>query len=88
MTELRVEIDAIDVSLVDLLAIRKRYIDRAVELKQAEGLPARINDRVQEVLGNVRIAANERGLDEGLAERLWRTLIEWSIERESESLDQ
>lgn len=87
MSELRVEIDAVDRDLVDLLAVRSGYIDRAVDLKLVEKLPARIPDRVEEVVAKVRASAGERGLDQDLAETLWRTLIDWSIERESKTLD-
>ena len=87
MEELRREIDAIDLSLMDLLVQRTAYIDRAIDLKRIEKLPARTTDRVEEVVGNVRRSAGERGFDPDLAERLWRELIEWSIERESKVLD-
>ncbi|MGB7240628.1 MAG: chorismate mutase, partial [Sulfitobacter sp.] len=50
MAELRKEIDAIDEAFIDLLALRVTYIDRAVDLKRIEGLPARTVDRVTEVL--------------------------------------
>ena len=87
MSELRREIDALDVALIDLLAVRSRYIDRAIDLKRIEGLPARTHDRVREVIGKVRATAFARGMDEDLVEKLWRDLIEWSIEHESKSLD-
>jgi len=86
MAELRVEIDSIDGSLVELLAVRSRYIDRAVDLKRIEGLPARIDDRVEQVVTKVRASANENNLDEDLVERLWREMIEWSILREAKHL--
>jgi len=86
MAELRKEIDAVDVMLLDLLATRSGYIDRAIDLKRIEGLPARAVDRVAEVLNNVKAKATEIGLDETLAETLWSELIEWSIERESKHL--
>jgi len=86
MTELRVQIDAIDVMLLELLAKRSDYIDRAVELKRIEGLPARTVDRVAAVLANVKSKAVEVGLDEGLAETLWTELIEWAIQREVKHL--
>ena len=82
MPELRMQIDALDAELVRLLAVRLEHIDRAAQLKQAEGLPARIPARVEEVVSNVRARASERGLDPGLAEQIWRMLIEWSIRRE------
>jgi isochorismate pyruvate lyase len=82
MVELRVEIDAIDRALVDLLTLRAAYIDRAVDLKRVENLPARTTDRVAEVIANVRALAEARGLDPDLAETLWRDLIEWAIARE------
>ncbi|WP_149141057.1 chorismate mutase [Gemmobacter caeruleus] len=86
MAELRVEIDALDRQLVALLARRATYIDRATELKPAEGLPARIDDRVEAVVSKVRASAQETGLDADLAEALWRRLIDWSIAREEQVL--
>ena len=86
MAELRVEIDAIDFELITLLIARSRYIDRAIELKRIERLPARTTDRVAEVLSKVSASASERGLDPDLARRLWTELIEWSIEREIKEL--
>ena len=86
MAHLRREIDALDRTLVDLLAQRARLIDRAVELKPGEGMPARINARVDEVLGNVRASAVAAGWDADLAEALWRQLVEWSIAREEKVL--
>ena len=82
MVELRAEIDRIDAGLVELLAERITYIDRAAELKPGLGLPARIEDRVEEVVAKVRASAMARGIDPDLAEALWRRLIDWSIARE------
>lgn len=86
MTELRKEIDAIDDALINLLAVRATYIDRAIDLKRIEGLPARTVDRVAEVLAKVRKTATVANFDEDLAEVLWTELIEWSIRRESQHL--
>lgn len=87
MADLRVQIDAIDVDLITLLAKRSRYIDRAVALKRIEGLPARTTDRVTEVLAKVSATARSLELDPALAQQLWTVLIEWSIARESKELD-
>ena len=86
MTELRAEIDRLDGDLVALLVVRAGYIDRAIDLKARAGLPARIETRVEEVLENVRSRAAREGLDPGLAEALWRRIIEWSIAREARVL--
>lgn len=86
MAELREQIDAIDVMLLELLATRSDYIDRAVELKRIEGLPARTVDRVAAVLANVKSKAAEVGLDEKLVEALWTELVEWAIQREAKHL--
>ncbi|MFD0910067.1 chorismate mutase [Ruegeria arenilitoris] len=86
MTDLRAQIDAIDVELINLLATRSLYIDRAADLKKIEGLPARTTDRVAEVLDKVGSTASEKGLDPELARKLWAELIEWSIQREIREL--
>ncbi|RYH08928.1 chorismate mutase [Tropicimonas sp. IMCC6043] len=86
MTELRQQIDMLDAELVALLTARAGYIDRAAELKLGEGLPARIEWRVEEVVESVRGRATEIGLDPDLAEALWRRLIDWSIDREARVL--
>ncbi len=86
MAELRVQIDRLDRQLIALLAERAGYIDRAAQLKPAEGLPARIDARVNEVKANVRAEAVAKGLDPDLAEGVWSQLIDWSIAREEKTL--
>lgn len=86
MAELRVQIDAIDIELITLLANRSGYIDRAVDLKKIEGLPARTTDRVTGVLNKVSATATQYGLDRELVGKLWSELIEWPIQREIREL--
>lgn len=86
MQELRAQIDVLDGEIVAKLAERAGYIDRAVVLKQQEDLPARIDDRVEQVVEKVRAKAQTLGLDADLTEALWRQLIEWSILREERIL--
>ena len=54
----------------------------ALAFMPALGLPARIDDRVEEVVEKVRARAMAEALDPDLAEALWRRLIDWSIARE------
>lgn len=86
MSELRAIIDALDEDIVALLAKRAACIDRAVEIKRQAGLPARIDDRVEQVALNARDRAARAGLDPAFVEGLWRQLIEWSIAREERAL--
>lgn len=82
MADLRQHIDMLDRELVAGLARRAAMIDRAAVLKPAEGMPARIAARVEDVVAKVRAEAVVQGLDPDLVERLWRHLIDWSIARE------
>jgi isochorismate pyruvate lyase len=86
MADIRAEIDRIDAALVKLFAERATYIDRAAEVKARVDLPARIGDRVEEVVRNVRGHAEAHGLPPDLVEKLWRRLIDWSIAREEARL--
>ncbi|MGV6802764.1 MAG: chorismate mutase [Ruegeria sp.] len=82
MQDVRAQIDMLDRQLIEMLVKRASYIDRASELKPAEGLPARIPDRVEEVVRRVRASSDDLGMDPDLAEKMWRILIDWSIARE------
>lgn len=83
MAELRAQIDLLDKDLVQMLVARAGYIDRAIALKTENGWPARIPERVEEVVINARDNAEVAGLDPDLIERLWRQLVDWSIAREA-----
>jgi isochorismate pyruvate lyase len=86
MAHVRAEIDRLDEVLVRLFAERAGYIDRAAQIKARADLPARIDDRVEEVVANVRRHAQAQGLPPELVEKLWRRLIDWSIAREEATL--
>lgn len=86
MADIRAEIDRLDEELVALFAERTAYIDRAAMIKEEIGLPARIEDRVEQVVANVRRHAASHGLPPDKLEKLWRKLIDWSIEREEDHL--
>ena len=84
MDELRRQIDKLDVKIIELLANRSEFIDRATELKKSNGMPARIPERIESVVSNARNASEELDLDADLVEKIWRILIDWSIQREAE----
>ncbi len=84
MDELRHQIDKLDVEIIELLANRSEFIDRATELKKSNGMPARIPERIETVVSNARHAAEDLDLDADLVEKIWRILINWSIQREAE----
>ena len=86
MTELRAAIDILDSRLVAMLAIRQRYIERAAILKQTREL-VRDQDRVEQVVRNVKAEAAEAGLSPVIAESVWRALIEASIAHEYRAFD-
>ncbi|MBD3787508.1 MAG: chorismate mutase [Sphingomonadales bacterium] len=86
MDELRIEIDALDAALIALLADRTRLVARAAEIKLGAGLPARIPARVEDVVAKVVARAGAAGVDPGLAEVLWREMIEHFIAQEERVL--
>ena len=59
MDELRHQIDKLDVKIIELLANRSEFIDRATELKKSNGMPARIPERIETVVSNARNAAED-----------------------------
>ncbi|MCF3972501.1 chorismate mutase [Paracoccus salsus] len=86
MNALRARIDALDAELIALFARRSALIDRAARIKAAEGLPARIDWRVDEVVANARRNAAAAGLDGALFEAIWRQLVDAAIAQENRHL--
>lgn len=85
MEEVRVEIDRIDSALVDLVAERFGYVERAWQLK-SKPEEATVPWRIQQVIDRVRAKAQERGVPPELAEALWRQMIGWFIQYEEAKL--
>ena len=86
MADIRAEIDRLDSSVMALLAQRAAYIERAAQIKVRDGLPARLTDRVSQVLANVAVHAVGAGLPPAPYVEMWRVLIEAAIAREEEIL--
>jgi isochorismate pyruvate lyase len=87
MDQVRIEIDRIDEALVDLVAERFTYVDRAWQLKNNPA-DATVHWRIRQVIDKVEARAKERGLPPELAVALWRQMIGWFIQYEEENLSQ
>lgn len=87
MTELRAEIDLLDRTIVDMLAIRKSFMEQAADIKQSRDT-VRDNERVEDVVEKVTNHAFKNGLDPELVSGLYRTMIEWSINYEFGKFDE
>lgn len=90
MGEVRAEIDRLDAALVELIAERFGYVDRAWQLKRAEGREgAYVPWRIQQVIDRVKSIAAEKGLPPEMVEMVgaqWRTMIGWFVQYEEEKL--
>jgi isochorismate pyruvate lyase len=85
MAQVREEIDRIDLALVDIIAERFAYVDRAWQLKTNPG-EAYVPWRIQQVIDKVRARAKQKGLPPELTEALWRQMIGWFVQYEEEKL--
>src|SRR5690606_15229068 len=86
MAEVRAEIDRLDTAIVDPVAERFGYVERAWQIKLGEKAAANVPWRNQQVIDRVRARAQERGLPPDLVEALWRQMIGWFIQYEEEKL--
>ena len=90
MADVRAEIDRVDGALVDLIAERFGFVDRAWQIKQSEGREgATVPWRIQQVIDKVRARAASRGLPPEMVEMVgsqWRNMIGWFIQYEEEKL--
>jgi len=81
MDDLRREIDHLDCRIVELLSIRQDFIEQAAHIKQDRNL-VRDEKRVEDVVAKVISHANHVGTHPDMVEKLYRNMIEWSINYE------
>ncbi|WP_376690590.1 prephenate dehydrogenase/arogenate dehydrogenase family protein [Wenzhouxiangella sp. EGI_FJ10409] len=81
---LRDELDGVDADLIELATRRQRLVSDIGQLKQRHGRQLRDFGREREVLDRVRRAAVSKALDPGLAEDLFKRLIEASLTRQEQ----
>tara|TARA_X000000368_G_C22637360_1_gene539448 strand:- start:296 stop:586 length:291 start_codon:yes stop_codon:yes gene_type:complete len=86
MKEVREEIDLLDRELVLLLARRQKCIEMAAFVKQDKDLVID-EKRIDEVLTKVSSFGKSCGLSDHFSIPLWKTLIDLSIEHETQEID-
>jgi len=86
MSDIRKEIDRIDESLVRQLAERQRWVEKAIVVKKRDGIPARCDARVRQVIDHVRVLARAHNVDPALVETMWTEMVEWFIAYEERAL--
>lgn len=91
MSQVRAEIDRIDAALVDLIAERFGYVDRAWQLKMTTQEGAVVQWRIQQVIDRVKARAADKNMPPEMVELVgaqWRNMIGWFIQFEEEKIRQ
>lgn len=83
---LRKEIDALDATLIGLLAQRQRVVEQVLLVKMEKALPARIPERIDAVIANACLGAEKVGLNPDLARTVWSAMVEWFVQHEEQEL--
>lgn len=78
MKPYRRRIDEIDDRIVDLLAARTDIIREVAVFKAENGIPAVLQDRVDEVIARTAARARAKNLDPALVEKLYDILVSYS----------
>lgn len=86
MADLRAKIDEVDHKIIALLAERSTYVKQLTALKKTDHEVV-ASDRQQHIYETRRQWAAEVDLDPDLAERLYRTLIDYNIEQQRQHLN-
>jgi isochorismate pyruvate lyase len=91
MSQVRDEIDRIDATLVDLIAERFGYVDRAWQLKISTDEGAVVQWRIQQVIDRVKARATAKNMPPEMVDMVgaqWRNMIGWFVQFEEEKLRQ
>ena len=83
MDELRKELDLLDNDLIKLVSKRFKFIEEAAIIKD-DVSKIRDNDRIEDIIKRLRELAIDNDISPDIVEKLWRFIIELSIELETE----
>ena len=83
MEELRKELDLLDNDLIKLVSKRFKFIEEAAIIKD-DISKIRDNDRIEDIIKRLRELAIDNDISPDIVEKLWRFIIELSIELETE----
>lgn len=87
MIEVRAGIDALDPQIVELLAVRFRFMVAAARIKQDRGT-VRDEERKAQVIANARVEAERLGVPADVVGDIWERLVEGSIAYEFDRWDE
>ena len=79
--DVRQAIDALDRKVISLIGRRAHYVEAAASFKTGEQ-SVRAPERQQAMLADRRRWAEEAGLDPGMIEKIYRTLVSYFVNRE------
>lgn len=83
MKELRKELDLLDNELIKLVSKRFKFIEQAAIIKD-DISKIRDNDRIEDIIKRLRKLSKNNDISPDIVEKLWRYIIELSIELETE----
>ncbi|MFL2816315.1 MAG: chorismate mutase [Alphaproteobacteria bacterium] len=83
MEELRKELDLLDNELIKLVSKRFKFIEQAAIIKD-DISKIRDNDRIEDIIKRLRKLSKNNDISPDIVEKLWRYIIELSIELETE----
>ena len=81
MEELRKELDLLDDELIKLFSKRFKFIEQAANIKD-DISKIRDNERIEEIISRLKKLAKKYDFNADIVEKLWRFIIELSIEQE------
>ncbi len=87
MRDIRAAIDLLDEALLDLLAKRIKYIEKAAEIKTSID-SIRDDERIESIIAKRKSQAAEHGYSEEFIESAFRNLIEYSVAHEMQVFKQ
>ncbi|HEY5652175.1 MAG TPA: bifunctional 3-deoxy-7-phosphoheptulonate synthase/chorismate mutase, partial [Acidimicrobiia bacterium] len=79
LDSIRQGIDRVDATILELLAQRRAFSQRAARLKGATGSPSRDLLREEDLIADRITEALDYGIDAGLVNTLWREIIDDSV---------
>jgi len=88
LEEIRKKLDSVDKKIIDMIAARMELVKEISQIKKDKNMPLYDKEREKEVLKNIKLYAEEQGIDTTFIEDVFKLVIFYMRQKYEGNIDE